>query len=51
MESIEQLLKDYPIYIVMVIVLIVWGGIFMYLLSMDKKIKKIENELKKDSDE
>jgi CcmD family protein len=30
----------------MVIVLIVWGGIFFYLLSLDKRIKNVEKELK-----
>ncbi len=30
----------------MIIVLIVWGGIFFYLFSLDKRIKNVENELK-----
>jgi len=30
----------------MIIVLIVWGGIFSYLLSLDKRIKNIEKEIK-----
>jgi CcmD family protein len=30
----------------MIIVLIVWGGIFFYLFSLDKRIKSVENELK-----
>jgi len=28
----------------MIIVLIVWSGIFSYLFSLDKRIKKIEKE-------
>jgi len=30
----------------MIIVLIVWAGIFFYLLSLDKRIKNVEKELK-----
>jgi CcmD family protein len=29
----------------MIIVLIVWGGIFSYLLSLDKRIKNVEKEI------
>jgi CcmD family protein len=29
----------------MIIVLIVWAGIFSYLFSLDKRIKKIEKEI------
>jgi len=28
----------------MIIVLIVWTGIFMYLLNLDKRLKNIEKE-------
>lgn len=41
-----QFLTDNAIYIVMIIVLIVWTGIFFYLLGMDRRIKSIENEMK-----
>jgi len=30
----------------MIIVLIVWSGIFLYLFSLDKRIKSIEKEIK-----
>jgi CcmD family protein len=30
----------------MIIVLIVWTGIFFYLLNLDKRIKNIEKEFK-----
>ena len=40
----EQFLSQNAIYIVMIIVLIVWTGIFSYLLSLDKRIKNIEKE-------
>jgi CcmD family protein len=29
----------------MIIVLIVWGGIFLYLFSLDKRIKNVEKEI------
>ena len=29
----------------MIIVLIVWSGIFLYLFSMDKRIKSIETSM------
>ncbi len=42
----ESFLSNNAIYIVMIIVLIVWAGIFFYLFSLDKRIKSVENELK-----
>ncbi|MEJ2195775.1 MAG: CcmD family protein [Ignavibacteriaceae bacterium] len=42
----ESFLSNNAIYIVMIIVLIVWAGIFFYLLSLDKRIKSVEKELK-----
>jgi CcmD family protein len=30
----------------MIIVLIVWTGIFFYMLNLDKRIKSVEKELK-----
>jgi len=30
-----------PNYIVMVVTLVIWVGIFLYLLSLDKKVKKL----------
>jgi CcmD family protein len=38
-------LKDNAIYIVMIIVLIVWIGIFFYLNNIDKRIKSVEKEI------
>ena len=42
----ESFLSHNAIYIVMIIVLIVWAGIFFYLFSLDKRIKNVEKELK-----
>ena len=44
MGGFYQFLQDNAIYIVMIIVLIVWTGIFLYMLSLDKRIKKVEKE-------
>lgn len=46
MEGLYQFLQNNAIYIVMIIVLIVWTGIFFYLLNLDKRIKNIEKEFK-----
>ena len=42
----ESFLSNNAIYIVMIIVLIVWAGIVFYMLSLDKRIKSVEKELK-----
>jgi CcmD family protein len=42
---LESFLSDNAIYIVMIIVLIVWGGIFSYLFSLDKRIKSVETSM------
>ncbi|HQF41558.1 MAG TPA: CcmD family protein [Ignavibacteriaceae bacterium] len=47
----EQFLSDNSIYIVMIIVLIVWTGIFSYMISLDKRIKKVEKEMTGDKNE
>lgn len=41
-------LENNSIYIVLIIVLIVWAGIFSFLLNLDKRIKSVEKELKED---
>jgi len=40
MNFIEQ--NSY--YVVLIITLIIWIGIFLYMLSIDKKLKKLEKE-------
>lgn len=40
MDFIEQ--NSY--YVVLIITLVIWTGIFLYMLSIDKKIKKLEKE-------
>ena len=36
-----------PIYIVLVIVLVIWIGIFGYMLHLDKEVKRLKNYLEK----
>ena len=38
-------LEKNSIYIVMFIVLVVWLGIFLFMLGTDKRLKEIEKEL------
>ena len=45
MQGIYDFLNHNAIYIVMIIVLIVWAGIFLFLYNIDKRIKSVENEL------
>lgn len=47
----EEFLSRNAIYIVMIIVLIVWIGIFFYMLNLDKRIKSVEKELKGEKNE
>ena len=46
MEGLITFLKDNSIYIVLIITLIIWTGIFLLLLATDKRLKEIEKELK-----
>jgi CcmD family protein len=36
-----------PIYIVLIIILIIWCGIFGYMLNLDKEVKKVTERIKK----
>jgi CcmD family protein len=40
-------LENNSIYIVLFIVLVVWFGIFLFLLNTDKRLKAIEKEISK----
>ncbi len=51
MEGLFDFLSDNAIYIVLIIVLIVWTGIFFYMVSLDKRIKFVEKELREDKNE
>ncbi len=51
MEGLYQFLEKNSIFIVMIIVLIVWAGVFFYLYSLDKRIKNVEKEINGDKNE
>lgn len=36
-----------PIYLVMIIILVIWAGIFSYMLHLDKEVKKVSQKIKK----
>lgn len=42
MDSIVKFLLDNSRVLVMLVVLIIWVGIFGYLWRLDKKVKKLE---------
>lgn len=42
-----EFLSNNALYIVLIIALIVWAGIFGYLYALDKRLESIEKELKK----
>lgn len=46
----EQFLSDNSLYIVLIIVLIVWFGIFAYMLNLDRRLDKIEKETRKNNE-
>ncbi len=41
-----EFLEKNSYYVVLIITLIIWIGIFSYLMSMDKRIKKLEKNTK-----
>ena len=43
----QDFLSNNALYIVLTIALICWVGIVTYLMRMDKKIAKLEQQLKK----
>jgi len=42
MDSIVKFMLDNSRVLVMLVVLIIWFGIFWYLTRLDKKVKKLE---------
>ncbi len=44
MDSIVKFLLDNSRVLVMLIVLIIWIGIFSYLWKLDKKVRKLEEK-------
>jgi len=48
LNGLYEFLQNNAIYIVMIIVLIVWVGIFFYMFALDKRLKNIEKEISGD---
>ncbi|RPI16321.1 MAG: CcmD family protein [Ignavibacteriae bacterium] len=44
MDALYSFLERNSYYVVLIITLIIWLGLFLYMLSVDKKLKKIEKE-------
>lgn len=44
MNSLYDFLETNSMYVVLLIVLIIWIGIFAYLWGLDKKVKKMEKQ-------
>ncbi|HMS63650.1 MAG TPA: CcmD family protein [Ignavibacteria bacterium] len=44
MTSLYDFLETNSMYVVLFIVLIIWIGIYGYIWSLDKKVKKLETE-------
>jgi CcmD family protein len=42
MDGFYSFLEKNSYYVVLIITLIIWLGLFLYMLSVDKKLKKIE---------
>ncbi|MGD0037618.1 MAG: CcmD family protein [Bacteroidota bacterium] len=43
-----EFLNQNQMYIVLVITLLIWSGIILYLVRLDKKVSQIEKRMKKD---
>jgi CcmD family protein len=42
MDGILKFFEDNPFYVVLLITLIIWAGLFFYTMRMGKKIKNLE---------
>ena len=47
----EEFLSTNQMYIVLTIVLLIWGGIIAYLIRLEKKIKELEKVIQPKADE
>ena len=44
-EMADKFREDGKIYVVIAVILVILGGMFYYLVSIDKKVSKLEKEL------
>lgn len=42
-----EFLQQNQMYVVLTVVLLIWAGIVAYLWRIDRKVEKIENQMKK----
>lgn len=45
MESLYGFFENNSLYIVLFIVVVIWSGIFMFLMSVEKRLRLIEKQL------
>ncbi|MFZ1080587.1 MAG: CcmD family protein [Candidatus Kryptoniota bacterium] len=45
MSSLYNFLDAHSLYVVLIIVLVIWLGIFIYLLRLDKKVNKLYEKI------
>jgi CcmD family protein len=43
-----EFLNQNQVYIVLCVTLLIWSGIVWYLIRLDRKIGKLENQMKKE---
>ncbi|MGE5362825.1 MAG: CcmD family protein [Bacteroidota bacterium] len=48
MESLYEFFENNSLYIVLFIVVVIWSGIFMFLMSVEKRLRMIEKQLRLD---
>ena len=46
-EMADDMVKSGKIYVVITVLSIIFAGILIYLISIDRKVSKLEKELKK----
>jgi CcmD family protein len=39
-----EFLEQNSLYVVLIIVLMIWGGVFSYLVSLDRQIRKLQGK-------
>lgn len=42
-----EFLSQYPLYVVLIIALAVWLGIYVYLFRIEARIRELEKQLRK----
>jgi len=43
----QEFFQQNQMYVVLIVVLMIWAGILAYLWRIDRKVEKIENQMKK----